>query len=57
MTYHQLTSRERYMIQALKLQGCPKAEIARKLNRHRCTIGRELKRNTYRRGYDPRDAI
>ena len=55
--YRQLTSGERYALQALRKQGCNGAEIARALGRHRSTISRELRRN--RRsdgGYDPRTA-
>jgi IS30 family transposase len=43
--YHQLTSGERYALAALKRQGCSKAEVARVLGRHPCTIGREIARN------------
>ena len=45
MSYHQLTSEERYMLSMLKNQGHRPAEIARQLHRHRSTIYRELKRN------------
>jgi IS30 family transposase len=48
MTYRQLTSEERYMLAALRRQGYNKAQIARALGRHRCTIGRELRRNSTR---------
>lgn len=58
MTYHQLTSGERYMLAALRRQGCCPAAIARQLGRHRSTIGRELRRNASRRGwYRPSVAI
>ena len=50
MTYHQLTSAERYMLSALRRQGCCPAQIARQLGRHRSTIGRELRRNASRWG-------
>jgi len=56
MSYHQLTSGERYMLQALRLQGLNDAEIARAMGRHRSTIGRELKRNCYGRRYQPGEA-
>ena len=56
MSYHQLTSGERYMLQALRLQGLNNAQIARSMNRHRSTIGRELKRNRYWRSYQPEEA-
>ena len=45
-TYHQLTSEERYQLSALRKLGCSRAEIARQLNRHRSTIGREIERNS-----------
>ena len=59
MTYHQLTSGERYMLSALRKQGCAPAQIARQLGRHRSTIGRELRRNVSRWGewYRPAVAI
>ena len=57
MSYHQLTSGERYMLHALRLQGLSNIEIARQLGRHRSTIGRELKRNRRpRRRYHPEEA-
>jgi IS30 family transposase len=56
MSYHQLTSGERYMLQALRLQGLNNAQIARQLGRHQSTIGRELKRNRYWRRYQPGEA-
>jgi IS30 family transposase len=45
MTYHQLTQEERYRITALRMCRCSRAEIARQLQRHPSTIGRELRRN------------
>jgi IS30 family transposase len=45
MTYHQLTSEERYMLAALRRQGCNQSEIARSLGRHRSTVCREVRRN------------
>ena len=45
MTYHQITFEERYSIALLRRQGWPPAAIARALERHRSTIGRELRRN------------
>jgi len=48
MTYHQITSEERYILATLRKQGLTKSEIARELGRHRSTIGRELKRNSAR---------
>jgi IS30 family transposase len=46
--YRQITSEERYMISALRRQGCSQSEIARQLNRHRSTISREVRRNSSR---------
>jgi transposase, IS30 family len=48
MRYHQLTQEERYRITAHRMAGNSQAEIARLLQRHTSTIGRELKRNTTR---------
>jgi IS30 family transposase len=48
MTYHQLTSGERYMLAALRRQGCTQSEIARSLGRHRSTVCREVRRNSTR---------
>jgi IS30 family transposase len=45
MTYKQITSEERYTIYALRKQGMSLCYIAKILGRHRCTIGREIKRN------------
>lgn len=45
MTYRQITSEQRYMLAALRMQGLRASEIARELGCHRSTIGRELKRN------------
>lgn len=46
MKYKHLTLEERYQIQAYKEAGFKKSEIAKKLNVHPSTIGRELKRNS-----------
>ena len=43
MSYKHLTMEERYQIQAYKEVGLAKNEIAKKLNVHPSTIGRELK--------------
>src|SRR5215212_3443421 len=48
MTYHQLSSGERYMLAALRRQGCNQSEIARSLGRHRSTVCREVRRNSTR---------
>lgn len=45
MTYHQITSEERYTLGVLRQQGRRPAAIARALGRHRSTIGREVRRN------------
>jgi hypothetical protein len=45
MSYRQITSGERYMISALRLQGLSQAAIARQLGRHRSSISREFCRN------------
>jgi IS30 family transposase len=45
MKYHQLSQTERYQIQAGIALGFKIKDIALKLNRHRSTIFRELKRN------------
>jgi transposase, IS30 family len=48
MTYHQITSEERYILATLRKQDFNQSEIARELGRHRSTICRELKRNSAR---------
>ena len=48
MTYHQLTSGERYMLAALRRQGCNQSQIACALGRHRSTVCREVRRNSTR---------
>jgi len=48
MTYRQLSPEERYMLAALRRQGCTQAEIARSLGRHRSTVCREVRRNSTR---------
>ena len=48
MTYHQITSEERYILATLRRQGLNQSEIARELGRHRSSICRELKRNSSR---------
>ena len=45
MTYRQITSGERYMLAALRTQGCNASEIARVLGRHPSSISREIRRN------------
>lgn len=45
MTYRQITSEQRYMLAALRMQGFANTRIAQALGCHRSTIGRELLRN------------
>lgn len=56
MNYKQLTEHERYQIYALKKTGMINKEIAKQLERHPSTIGRELSRNTGMKGYRPKQA-
>jgi IS30 family transposase len=58
MTYHQLTSGDRYTISALKLEGFNCSQIARHIGRHRSTVCRELSRNhcKFNPGYTPQRA-
>lgn len=56
MNYTHLTHEERYQIYALKKAGLNQSEIARVLERHPSTIGRELSRNRGGRGYRPKQA-
>lgn len=51
--YQQLTLEQRYQIYALLKGGHRQTEIARIIDRHKSTIGRELKRNRSGRGYLP----
>jgi IS30 family transposase len=46
MKYRQLTSEDRYILSALRTQGCNQSQIARHLGRHRSTVSRELRRNS-----------
>lgn len=54
--YTQLTSVQRYQIEALMKAQHTQAEISRLLGFHKSTISREIKRNTGMRGYRPRQA-
>lgn len=51
-----LTLVERKVLYRLKKAGKSKQQIAELMGRHPSTIGRELKRNTGRRGYRPQQA-
>lgn len=50
MRYHQLTSKERYALAAIRRQGLSQATIGRELGRHPSTINREPKRNSRKDG-------
>ena len=54
--YSHLTQAERHQISSLLKANCTKTEIANILNRHKSTIGREIERNTGKRGYRPKQA-
>lgn len=54
--YTQLTKGQRYQISALKDKGFSQSEIAKAIGVHKSTISRELKRNTGKRGYRPKQA-
>jgi transposase, IS30 family len=56
MSYTQLTREQRYQLYALKKMGHSRSEIARVIKVHKSTVGRELRRNTGRRGYRPHQA-
>jgi len=51
-----LTLKERYQISAFIEAGSKKAEIARKIGKHKSAITREMKRNKSPSGYDPEKA-
>src|SRR3989441_566890 len=48
MTYHQITFEKRYTLGLLRQRAPPPAAIARVLDHHRSTIGREVRRNRAR---------
>ena len=56
MKYCRVTYKHRLCIKTMLDAGLTKAEIADKLGFHRCTIGREIKRNSGGRGYRPQQA-
>lgn len=51
MSYRQITSEERYMLSALRMQGISQAAIARQLGHHRSSISREIRRNQCNDGF------
>lgn len=54
--YKHLTREQRYQISALIKIGLSPSRIAKEINCNRSTISRELKRNTGKRGYRPKQA-
>jgi len=54
--YTQLSCEQRYQIKALLKMGHSQTDIARVLEVHKSTIGRELQRNCGQRGYRPKQA-
>ena len=54
--YTQLTKDQRYQISAFLKTGYSQSEIAKEIRKSKSTINRELKRNTGRRGYRPKQA-
>jgi IS30 family transposase len=51
MKYHQITSEERYVIQALRKQGLSLAAVGGQVGRSPATISRELRRNLSSQGH------
>jgi len=56
MTYHHFTSAEQLELEILLERGLSNREIARSLDCHHTTIGRERKRNSVRKKYKGKDA-
>ncbi|WP_171004402.1 helix-turn-helix domain-containing protein, partial [Bathymodiolus heckerae thiotrophic gill symbiont] len=56
MNYQQLTNDERYQIKACLQLHMNQIGIANLLNRSPATISREIKHNTGKRGYRPKQA-
>lgn len=56
MEYNRVTSEERRLIYQWRQEGIGNNEIARRLNRDRSVISREIKRNSGQRGYRPKQA-
>ena len=51
--YQQLTPEKRYMLYALKQEGCSIRKIGEHIEVHYSTVSRELRRNRSKRGYRP----
>ena len=56
MTYTHLTPDERYQSAILAKAGHRQRDIAELMNRHKSTIGREMRHNRGQRGYRPKQA-
>ena len=56
MNYTHLTQDERYQMAILAKAGHDRIDIVRVMNRHKSSIGREMKRNRDERGYRPKQA-
>ena len=56
MGYTHLTAEIRYQIAILQRKGCSISEIAVLIRRSKSTVSRELKRNSGKRGYRPKQA-
>ena len=56
MNYPYLTQDERYQIAILLEAGHDQSDIVRSMNRHKSTIGRDLRRNGGQLGYRPKQA-
>jgi transposase, IS30 family len=56
MSHSRMTAEKRFELKTLLDADVSKVEAARKLKKHRSTIYRELKRNSGKRGYRPRQA-
>lgn len=56
MGYKQLTEEQRYQIYGLLTAGKTRSAIAEEVGVHKSTISREIKRNSGRKGYRPKQA-
>ena len=56
MAYKQLTPEKRYGLKAYMQAGFSIPQIAKELMVHKTTLYREIKRNTGKRGYRPKQA-